>query len=1005
MNMFRRPAVGPVRPFSGSGLAPRFGGPPRLLLAMTAAACAWLSGPLACATPFVWFTDQPSFLAALDPGAFTATGENLKSGGGDLQASSKTFGGGGSPAFGFTVTATGGLYGTVIDPGIQPLELNIPLTFETLVPSQRVTAFGGLFSLLDETESRQAGNLSLALFSGPAGDQLIASRQLTATSVSPAFLGLITYGGTQPIVRATLTATTTPESLLPTAERVVVGVPEPSTGAVALAAAGLLCGLHFAVRRSAGRVVAVSLVLAIMGLEVPSTAAEPPPAGAVGPSLAKAADLRAKGSFDEALEVLRQATRTVKQSAGDEATELLPVYELAVEILIETDAFDKAAALLDKSLALHATLLAAAGGFEPKLTASHARALLLEGRMHSHAGRLIPAVESAARAARMLDRAAEPAAADVPRAVVQLEAAAGAVGKLLGPTHESVLEANLLVAQALESIGRCDAAAARRATRLAAMREAAGPADPDALVEACHIARLRMDAGKVAAAVADLETALEAAPPETRGYAAAVRTLGRLQMAAEHFTEARQAYLRAADIDTATPGAMPFAPLHDRLLAGMVEFQGGRKQAPIGELDAAVAALPEEMPGSDPSAPAFVEGLRDAAEIALAVGRNQQAKELGARGLALAQACPGLSAAERTAMTVAAARPLVVGDETEEAKAALEQVVREADEQIGHSHPQTQSAVLALAECLAATAPASATPLVERLLSSGAISPTTETEERLVRLIESVAAKQQADGTGRTASAWGDELLRLRREQWGADHPRVATTCLTLAAGRLGSGDSDAAIARCREAIAIQEKALKKDHPEVAAGLLIMAEAHRLNGNFDDAAAALSRSLAIWEAKAGTRREVTLVAVRSLAGIRLAQGRGSDALPLLERLLAAGGDTALAHPARHARLLVQLAGALATTDAKERSRRCLNEALSLPCFEAANGRADSEIRQLVFTLAEAARLLAVLEDQPAATETIRRARGLAIDLKSPRDTLTLIDEIAAGEKPLPPGRL
>jgi tetratricopeptide (TPR) repeat protein len=294
---------------------------------------------------------------------------------------------------------------------------------------------------------------------------------------------------------------------------------------------------------------------------------------------------------------------------------------------------------------------------------------------------------------------------------------------------------------------------------------------------------------------------------------------------------------------------------------------------------------------------------------------------------------------------------------------------------------------------------------VERLLSSGAISPTTETEERLVRLIESVAAKQQADGTGRTASAWGDELLRLRREQWGADHPRVAATCLTLAAGRLGSGDSEAAIARCREAIAIQEKALKKDHPEVAAGLLIMAEAHRLNGNFDDAAAALSRSLAIWEAKAGTRREVTLVAVRSLAGIRLAQGRGSDALPLLERLLAAGGDTALAQPARHARLLVQLAGALATTDAKERSRRCLNEALALPCFEAANGRADSEIRELVLTLAEAARLLAVLEDQPAATETIRRARGLAIELKSPRDTLALIDEIAAGEKPLPPGRL
>ena len=50
-------------------------------------------------------------------------------------------------------------------------------------------------------------------------------------------------------------------------------------------------------------------------------------------------------------------------------------------------------------------------------------------------------------------------------------------------------------------------------------------------------------------------------------------------------------------------------------------------------------------------------------------------------------------------------------------------------------------------------------------------------------------------------------------------------------------------------------------------------------------------------------------------------------------------------------------------------------------------------------------MLAVLEDEPAATEAVRRARGLAIGMESPRDTLALIDGIASGTKPLPPGRL
>jgi tetratricopeptide (TPR) repeat protein len=979
----------------------------RVCLALATAVMPWLATAVAQAAPYEWFTDQSSFVAALEPGAFTANGAALSSGGGVLGRSSETFVGTGTPAYGFTVNALGGLYGLPPNPpsgGIQPLEFDTVLTFQAFTPSEGVTAFGGMFSLLDADETRQPGSLSLAVYSGSGAGTLIDSHSLSVSSSSPSFLGLITYGGTLPITRATLTATTTPESLLPTAEQVAVGVPEPST-LVALSLTAVLLGVGLRLRKRAARAIVISAALTIVAIDFPIASADPSEGTTPQETAIEAAiRLRAEKKPDEALEVLRQATRTVKQASGDDSAELLPLYELATELLIETDAIDKAAALLEKSLGLHAKLLEA-GGAEPKLVASHARAILIEGRLQSQDGRLLPAVESAARAARMLDVAATPAKSDLARAVAQLEAAAAAVSDLLGPKHESVIEANLRAGEALESIGRPEAAAARRATRLAAIRESLGSAEPDVLAEACHVAFLRLAAGRAADAIPELEAILKTVPPETRGYGAAVRTLGRLNLAAEQFVAARKVFLQAADIDSTSFGAASFPTLHDKLLAAMVAFQSRRSPPPIAELDAAVAALPAKITGGDPGAVGVIEGLRDAAEIALAVDRPQQARELASRGLKLALGCEGLSAADRIAMAIAAARPLVAGGDYGKAKTELERAVREAETQLGRSHPQTQAAVLALAECLAMTTPAAARPLVERLLASGAASPRDDIDERLARLIESVGNAEARDGGGNTAATWGEQLVQLRRESWGVEHPRVATTCLSLAGGRLGAGFAAAAIARCLEAIAIQEQALGRDHPEVAASLLVLADAHRRGGEIEEASAAAARSLAIWEAKAGPEHDATLAAVRSLAGLQLARGRGPDALPLLERLLAADSKTAQTEPARHARLLVRLAGVLATTEAVERSRRCLKEALALPCFDQLESASDDSVRDLALTLAEAGRVLKSLEDGPSATEAVRRARGLAIGMESPKDTLALIDDIAAGTKPLPPGRL
>ena len=977
----------------------------RICLMAAAGAVWWMSGPPAQATPYQWFTDQSSFLAALDPGSFTATGAALAfPGGADVPNPKALSGGTAGFTYGFQVTAAGGLYGNPApNSGIQPLEFNTPLAFQTLTPTNGVTAFGGLFSLRDELELRQAGSLNLELFTA-GGSQSIASQSLSVTGSGPSFLGLITYGGTQPITSVTLTAATNPGTLLPTAEQAIVGVPEPSTGAAFLTATGIL-GVAFCLRRRAGRIVAIGIALAIVGMDVATIAADQPPAPAATETTKKPIDqanvLRAEKKFAEALEILRQATRAVKQSAGDEAPDLLPIYELATVVLIETDEVEKAAALLDKSLALHATLLEAAGGSDPQLTPSYARALLLQGRLHELNGRVSPAVESAAQAARLLDAAAGSTAADLPRAVTQLMAAVGGVADLLGPDHESAKQAFLLAAETLESLGRSLEAAKLRAERLAAVRESLGPAD--LLAEACQIARLRLAAGQAAEAVADMEAAVAAAPPETPGYPAALRTLGEIHLAAEHFTEAQQAYLRAADIDSAGNGPDHHVAASDRLRAAMVGYACGRSAAPGAELDALVAALPAEPAAGDAAAVDVIGSLHAAADAALLLGRHEQAHDLGNRGLTLAEACPQVPAAERTAFAIVAARSLASGGE--DRAAALESALTEANEILGPSHPQTQAAVLALAECVVTKSPADARPLVERLLASGAATPGSDGDERLVRLIEQVGATPPSDPPGPDAAAWGQQLLRLRRNQWGEDHPKVATTCLLVAAGRLAAGDVDAAISLSREALALQEKALGKDHPEVAASLLVAGDALRCGGRFDEAVAAIERSLSIWTAAAGSGHEATLAAVRSLAAVRLAQNHGAEALPLLERLLAADTDGATIQPARRARLLVVMASVLATTDRAERSRRCLDEALKLPCFGPASGASDLAVRELALIMAEAARVLTLLDDAPAASEAVRTARGLAIGMESPRGTLAAIDEIASGTRPLPPGRL
>jgi hypothetical protein len=223
------------------------------------------------ATTIQWFTDPSAFQSQLDVGYYNSFAPPP----GDLGVSGTTFTGGG---WSFSGTATGGLYGLSGIPypgetGLQPLDFSMPLTFNAFSPY--VTAFGGTFSLRDGSEIFSSGTVGLSIYTG--SNVLTSSTNLTVSGSAGAFRGVILYSATAPITRVELTAVTSPATLLPTAQGVIVGVPEPST--LASLAVGLASvGLAVRLRRRALKAACVAVAVLAMSARVAFALADEPAA-------------------------------------------------------------------------------------------------------------------------------------------------------------------------------------------------------------------------------------------------------------------------------------------------------------------------------------------------------------------------------------------------------------------------------------------------------------------------------------------------------------------------------------------------------------------------------------------------------------------------------------------------------------------------------------------------------------------------------------------------------
>jgi eukaryotic-like serine/threonine-protein kinase len=129
----------------------------------------------------------------------------------------------------------------------------------------------------------------------------------------------------------------------------------------------------------------------------------------------------------------------------------------------------------------------------------------------------------------------------------------------------------------------------------------------------------------------------------------------------------------------------------------------------------------------------------------------------------------------------------------------------------------------------------------------------------------------------RTVSIWEHTL--------GSTHPSVAMGLNNLGGEHYATGDYEGARPLFQRALEIWERALGPEHPDVATSLTNLGNTYRHIGDLEQARVRLERAAAIVDEALGPEHPMLVTPLGSLAEIALAEGRASDALPLVQRMV------------------------------------------------------------------------------------------------------------------------
>ncbi len=695
------------------------------------------------------------------------------------------------------------------------------------------------------------------------------------------------------------------------------------------------------------------------------------------PPLEEASALRTDGRFDEALDTLRAKSREIKAAEGEDAPALLPINDLAAEILIDRGDLTTAAALLEKTILAREQLVAAGG-------AEHAVALgasfLSRARLETAAKRLPAALAAAQRALLILDGASPRDDVALDRAHTALQTATEALDEMVGAGSDASVEARNEVAAVLSSLGMIEEAITQRQKILAGLMEQR-EIDATAVLQATErLSRLMMVNGRAEEAIAVVETTLPTLDAATTPQAiAAHRLLGESYLAAGKLALAEASFAHVLEAVQKDAKPSPFVLASDRLRSLLVALRQGTVNRVPDWFDAAQKLL--ARPGSADMT-AAMPGLVLAATVKQEMGDPAGAADLLARGLTVAGGMKPPDGGLIADFSGRLAAAQIAAGNAASARKTAGPALPAAERSVGPGSAQVGFLRMALADALSrSNAKGEAAALVTTACGRGLPRPDDTWEAMATGICDRLAAD---DG----ASDLREQYLAARARQFGANHANVVSACGLFGAARLAAGDWPAAADFFQRALDLDSR---DESPETAANLVLLARACQAAGEPTRALKTAQRGLAAWEKVAGADHPGTLDAADALVSAKLQAGDAEGVKELLERLCA---TDAIDDPSRQAAHLVRLADFTVAQD-KPRAQNLLRKALQLPCWQDGFDRGAAANQRLAFTAALAAHAATAAGDSTTATQMLQRARRLVLKSEDSTALLERIERVAA----------
>jgi len=689
----------------------------------------------------------------------------------------------------------------------------------------------------------------------------------------------------------------------------------------------------------------------------------------------------AEGRLDEALDTLRTASRDIKAAEGDDAPGLLPINDLAAEILVDKGDLTTAAALLEKTIKAREQLLADG---DAEQAGALGESFLVRARLETAAERLPEALAAAQRALLILDGASPRDDEALARASEALQTAMRGLDEMFGAGSDTSVEARDKVATVLASLGMIPEAIAERHAILAGLMEQR-EIDAAAVLEATEqLSRLMMVYGRAEEAIAVVEASLPVLGDATAPQAiAAQRLLGESYLSAGKLALAEASFANVLEAVKKDAKPSPFVLASDRLRGLLVAVRQGSVSRLPDWFDSDQKLL--SRPGRGEMLVAL-SGLVLAATVRQELGDAAGAAELLGRGLTAAGSMKPPNAGLVAEMSGRLAAAQVAAGNAAAARKTAEPALPVAERSAGLGSVQANLLRITLADALSRGDASSetrskASALMTTACGRGLPRPDDTWESMVIGICDRLAGN---DGT----SDLREQYLAARVREFGERHAHVVKACGLFGAARLAAGDWPAAVDFFQRALDLDSR---DESPETAANLVLLARACQAAGDPTRALEAAEKGLAAWEAVAGADHPGTLDAADAVLGAKLQAGVSEGVSELLERLCA---SEAIDDPSRRAAHLVRLADLTVARD-QQRAQDLLRRALQLPCWRDGFDRNAATSRRLAFTAALAAHVATATGDSTTATQMLQMARRLVVKSEDATALIERIERVAA----------